>query len=176
MNKENIIYGIYDDDDLILQAVKTIKSKGHHVDEVYSPFPIHGLDHALGLKHSRLAITSFMYGCLGACCALLMFWYMMIYDWPMNIGGKPNFTLNQNFPAFIPITFEMTVFFASHLMVITFLIRCNLYPGSPSKSPDPRTTDDKFLMEIHTGGDKQKVKIIKDLMKETGASEIKENE
>jgi len=176
MNKENIIYGVYDDDDLILQAVKTIKSKGHHVDEVYSPFPIHGLDHALGLKHSRLAITSFMYGCLGACCALLMFWYMMIYDWPMNIGGKPNFTLNQNLPAFIPITFEMTVFFASHLMVITFLIRCNLYPGSNSKSPDPRTTDDKFLMEIHTGGDKQKVKIIKDLMKETGASEIKENE
>ena len=175
MSKENIIYGIYDDDDDILEAVKTIKSKGYHVDEVYSPFPIHGLDHALGLQNSRLAITSFMYGCLGACCALLMFWYMMIYDWPMNIGGKPSFSLNQNLPAFIPITFEMTVFFASHLMVITFLVRCNLYPGSSAKSPDPRTTDDKFLMEIHTDGDKQKIKTIKDLMKKTGASEIKEN-
>jgi len=176
MNKGTIIYGIYDDDDLILEAVRTIKSKGYHVDEVYSPFPIHGIDHALGLKHSRLAITSFIYGCIGASCALLMFWYMMIYDWPMNIGGKPNFTLNQNLPAFIPITFEMTVFFASHLMVITFLIRCNLYPGSNEKSPDPRTTDDKFLMEIHTNGDVKKNKTIKELMKKTGASEITENE
>ena len=72
-----------------------------------------------------------------------------------------------------PITFEMTVFFASHLMVLTFLIRCKLYPGSCSKSPDPRTTDDKFLMEIHVDGD---VKKIKDLMKKTGAVEIKEKE
>ena len=43
-------------------------------------------------------------------------------------------------------------------MVITFLIRCGLYPGSPSKSPDPRTTDDKFLMEIHTENDAKKIK------------------
>ena len=101
---------------------------------------------------------------------------MMIYDWPMNIGGKPNFTLNENLPAFIPITFEMTVFFASHLMVITFLIRCGLYPGSSSKSPDPRTTDDKFLMEIHVDADGGKVQKIKDLMKKTGAIEVKEKE
>ena len=165
MSKEKIIYGIYADDDVILDAVKKIREQGYNIDEVYSPFPIHGLDSAMGLKYSRIAITSFIYGCIGASCALLMFWYMMIYDWPMIIGGKPNFTLNENLPAFIPITFEMTVFFASHLMVITFLIRCGLYPGSSSKSPDPRTTDDKFLMEIHTDGDSKKVKKIKDLMK-----------
>tara|TARA_B100000427_G_scaffold232777_1_gene195874 strand:- start:299 stop:829 length:531 start_codon:yes stop_codon:yes gene_type:complete len=176
MNKEKVIYGIYDDDDVILDAVKAIREKGHHIDEVYSPFPIHGLDHAMGLKHSRIAITSFIYGCIGASCALLMFWYMMVYDWQMIIGGKPNFTLNENLPAFIPITFEMTVFFAAHLMVVTFLIRCGLYPGSSSTSPDPRTTDDKFLMEIHVDGDTKKVKKIKDLMKKTGAIEIKEKE
>ena len=176
MNKENIIYGIYDDDEVILEAVRKIRLQGHHIDEVYSPFPIHGIDSALGLKHSRLAITSFIYGCLGLCCALFMFWYTIIYDWPMNIGGKPNFSLNQNLPAFIPITFEMTVFFAAHLMVLTFLIRCGLYPGSSSKSPDPRTTDDKFLMEIHVDGDAKKMKNIKDLMKTTGATEIKEKE
>ena len=174
MSKEKIIYGIYNDDEVILEAVKTIKGKGHHIDEVYTPFPIHGLDSAMGLQYSRLAICSFIYGCIGASCALLMFWYIMIHDWPMNIGGKPNFTLNENLPAFIPVTFEMTVFFGAHLMVITFLIRCGLYPGSSSKSPDPRTTDDKFLMEIHTDGDAKKVKKIKDLMKKTGAEEIKE--
>jgi len=176
MSKEKIIYGIYNDDDVILSAVKSIREKGHHIDEVYSPFPIHGLDTAMGLNHSRIAITSFIYGCIGTSCALLMFWYMMIYDWPMIIGGKPSFSLNENLPAFIPITFEMTVFFASHLMVLTFLIRCGLYPGSSSKSPDPRTTDDKFLMEIHTDGDAKKVKKIKDLMKNTGAEEVKEKD
>ena len=95
MSKEKIIYGIYDDDDVILNAVKNIREKGHYVNEVYTPFPIHGLDSAMGLKYSRIAITSFIYGCIGASCALLMFWYIMIHDWPMDIGGKPNFTLNE---------------------------------------------------------------------------------
>ena len=176
MSKQKIIYGIYNDDDVVLDAVKTIRNAGLHVDEVYSPFPIHGLDTAMGLKYSRLAICSFIYGCIGAACALFMFWYIMVYDWPMNIGGKPNFTLNQNLPAFIPVTFEMTVFFGAHLMVITFLIRCGLYPGASTKSPDPRTTDDKFLMEISTNGSDKDVKKIKSLMKKTGAEEIKEKD
>ena len=176
MSKEKVIYGIYDDDDVILDAVKSIREKGHHIHEVYSPFPIHGLDHALGLKYSRLAICSFLFGFTGFCCALLLMWAIMIYDWPMNIGGKPSFSLNENLPAFIPVTFEMTVFFGAHLMVITFLIRCGLYPGSSSKSPDPRTTDDKFLMEIHTSDDAKNVKKIKELMKKTGATEVKEKE
>ena len=168
---KKVIYGLYDDDDVILQAVKDIRKKGVHINEVYSPFPIHGLDHALGLEPTRLAITSFIYGCTGLSLALLMMWYMMIHDWPMNIGGKPSFSLIQNLPAFVPITFEMTVFFASHLMVLTYLIRCKLYPGSNEKSPDPRTTDDMFLMEIEShGNDKEIVAMIK----KTGAVEVKE--
>ena len=78
MDKQKVIYAIYDDDDVILNAVKSIRENGYNIDEVYSPFPIHGLDTAMGLKYSRIAITSFLYGCVGACCALLMFWYMMI--------------------------------------------------------------------------------------------------
>lgn len=170
---KKVIYGIYDDDDVILQAVKDIRSKGIDIDEVYSPFPIHGLDHALGLKPTRLAITSFIYGCIGLSLALLMMWYMMIFDWPMNIGGKPSFSLLQNLPAFIPITFEMTVFFAAHLMVLTYLIRCKLYPGSSQTSPDPRTTDDMFLMEIEVHDNEAEVI---ELIKKTGAVEVKEEQ
>ena len=168
---KKVIYGIYDDDDVILKAVKDIRGKGVDIAEVYSPFPIHGLDHALGLKPTRLAITSFIYGCTGLSLALLMMWYMMIHDWPMNIGGKPSFSLIQNLPAFIPITFEMTVFFAAHLMVITYLIRCKLYPGSSQTSPDPRTTDDMFLMEIEAHGNEAEIVA---LIKKTGAIEVKE--
>jgi len=168
---KKVIYGIYDDDDVILQAVKDIREKGVHIEEVYTPFPVHGLDHALGLKPTRLAITSFIYGCIGLSLGLLMMWYMMIQDWPQNIGGKPNFSLLSNLPAFVPIAFEITVFFAAHLMVITYLMRCKLYPGSTACSPDPRTTDDMFLMEIEAHGNEAEIIA---LIKETGAVEVKE--
>ncbi|MCT4664694.1 MAG: DUF3341 domain-containing protein [Flavobacteriales bacterium] len=166
----NKVYAIYGDDDILMDAVKDIRGKGVHIDEVYTPFPVHGLDHALGLKHSRLAIASFIYGVIGAIFALWMMWYIMIYNWPQNIGGKPSFSLIDNLPSFIPITFELTVMFAAHLMIITYLIRCKLYPGSNATSPDPRTTDDKFLMEIHAHGNEEELKA---MMLETGAEEVK---
>ncbi|MGB0869370.1 MAG: DUF3341 domain-containing protein [Flavobacteriales bacterium] len=168
-----IVYALYDDDDVLLKGVKTIRAKGYHIDDVYSPFPIHGLDPAMGIKPSRLAITSFIYGMIGTTTALWMMWYIMIHNWPQNIGGKPSFSLLENLPSFIPITFELTVLFAAHLMCITYFIRCKLYPGSNSTSPDLRTTDDKFLMEIHTNGDNEALKA---LMTETGAIEIREED
>jgi hypothetical protein len=150
------IYGIYNDDDTLLSAVKKIRGEGISISEVYSPFPIHGLDKALGLKDTRLAVTAFLYGLTGLSLGLLMMWYMNIQSWPMNIGGKPSFSLLQNLPSFIPVAFECTVFFAAHLMVITYLMRCKLYPGSSNKSPDPRTTDNMFLMEIIVKADEKK--------------------
>ena len=94
-------------------------------------------------------------------------------SWPMNIGGKPNFTFYQNIPSFVPILFECTVLFAGHLMSLTYLFRNKLYPGASTKSPDPRTTDDKFLMELVVQGSDLEVK---QLLKSTGASEINEKE
>ena len=167
-----LVYGIYDDEEVLLTAVKEIRSKDIDIKEVYSPFPIHGLDHALGLKRTRLAIAAFFYGALGCIFAFAMTYYIMIIDWPMNIGGKPSFAYYLNMPAFVPILFEMTVFFAAHLMVITYFFRSKLFPGQTASNPDVRTTDDKFLMEIESDNDKS----ISDLMKKTGASEIKVKE
>ena len=172
MSSNKVIYGLFDDDDKVLHATKTLVSKGYTVNEVYSPFPVHGLDTAMGLRYSRMAITSFIYGVLGAFLITLLMWYIMIEDWPMVIGGKPNFSYGQNLPAFIPVTFEATVFCAAHLMVITFLFRCGLFPGSSSRNPDPRTTDDKFLMEI-IESDPKKITEIKNILKKSGAEEIK---
>ena len=163
-----LVYGIYDDEEVLLTAVKEIRSKDIDIKEVYSPFPIHGLDHALGLKRTRLAVAAFFYGALGCIFAFAMTYYIMIIDWPMNIGGKPSFAYYLNMPAFVPILFEMTVFFAAHLMVITYFFRSKLFPGQTASNPDVRTTDDKFLMEIESDNDKS----ISDLMKKTGALEI----
>jgi len=172
-NNTTTIYGIFDDEEILLSSVKEIRSNDINIKEVYSPFPIHGLDTALGLKETRLGIASFIYGCIGLLFAAVLINYIMIWNWPQNIGGKPNWTFYHNMPAFVPIMFECTVMFAAHLMSITYLIRCGLYPGAESDSPDERTTDDKFLMELEVSGD---TKTIKDLLSKTGASEINQKD
>jgi len=166
-----VIYGIFDDEEVLLNSVKEIKSNNIDIKEVYTPFPVHGLDKELGLKETRMAIAAFVYGCLGITFAGLMIYNIMIIDWPMNIGGKPNFTFYHNVPSFVPVMFECTVLFAAHLMSITYLIKCGLFPGAKSENPDPRTTDDKFLIEFELEGSTKKVK---DLLSKTGASEINE--
>ncbi len=165
-----VFHAIYNDDDVLMQAVKDVKKAKYHIEEVYTPFPVHGLDKAMGLPPTRLAIAAFLYGCLGLTVATLMMNYIMIEDWPMDIGGKPSMSYIQNMPAFVPIMFELTVFFAAHLMVITFYMRSKLWPFKEAENPDVRTTDDHFLMEVSISGDQEELQT---LLKNTGAVEIK---
>jgi hypothetical protein len=95
--------------------------------------------------------------------------YIMIEDWPQNIGGKPSFSFLENMPAFVPVLFEMTVFFAAHLMVITFYLRSKLWPFKKAENPSPATTDDKFLMEVAVGKDEKKLIAV---LKKTGAQDV----
>ena len=169
MSSSKVIHAFYNDDEVVLDAVKKVKAAHHHIEEVFCPFPVHGLDKAMGLAPTRIAITSFMYGVLGLGIAIWMTNYMMIQDWPQDIGGKPNFSWWLNMPAFVPILFELTVFFAAHLMVITFYMRSRIWPFKKAENPDPRTTDDHFLMEIPVHDNEEELTT---LLKETGAVEI----
>ncbi len=164
-----VIHAFYNDDDVLMHAVKKVKAAKYHIEEVYCPFPVHGLDKAMGLAPTRLAIMSFMYGCIGLAVAITMMNYMMIQDWPQDIGGKPSFSYLENMPAFVPIMFELTVFFAAHLMVITFYMRSKLWPFKEAENPDVRTTDDHFLMEIEIHDNEAE---LKELLLSTGAVEI----
>jgi hypothetical protein len=145
-----IFHVMYDDDAKVMEAAKSLVGQGIRVKDVYSPFPIHGIDPIIGIKRTRLAICSFMYAMTGTSLALLGMWYFMIQDWPMNIGGKPSFSLIENVTAFIPVTFEFSVLCGAHGMAITYLLRNGTLPGMPASNPDPRTTDDKFVVEITT--------------------------
>ena len=165
-----VIYAIYNDDDVLLDAVKETRTAKHHIEEIYTPFPVHGLDNAMGLKPTRLAICAFLYGLFGLAFGTSMMYYIMIVDWPQDIGGKPSFSLLQNLPSFIPIMFEMTVLFSAHLMVITFLLRSRLWPFKEAENPDVRTTDDHFLMEVALKGDEESAV---EFFKKTGAVEVK---
>ncbi|NER18108.1 DUF3341 domain-containing protein [Spongiivirga citrea] len=166
---DKVVQALYNDDDVLMNAVKKVKAEKHHIEEIYCPFPVHGLDKAMGLEGTRIAITSFMYGCVGLTVAIVMMNYIMIEDWPQDIGGKPSFSYIENMPAFVPIMFELTVFFAAHLMVITFYMRSKLWPFKKAENPDVRTTDDHFLMEVPTHGNEAEVVA---LLQSTGAVEV----
>lgn len=152
------LHAIYDDDDKLLDAVKFLKKEGVYIEDVFTPFPVHGLDKALGLEPTRISIAGFIYGCIGFAFAILMMNYIMIEDWPQNIGGKPSFSFIENMPAFVPIMFELTVFFSAHLMVITFYLRSRLWPFKEAENPIPETTDDKFLVQIPVSDNEKELK------------------
>jgi hypothetical protein len=171
MSKKYIL-GVYMDDHDIVEGAKKIRGMGLKITNVWSPFPIHGIDPIIGIPRTRISMCSFLYGATGTTLALLMFWYMMVHDWHIDIGGKPNFALYKNLPAFIPITFEITVLCAAHGMFITFLLRSKILPGVTASNPDLRTTDDKFIMQIEVK-DTDNLEQIKSALKSTGASEVR---
>ncbi len=164
------IHAIFDDEEPLMSSAKTLKSNGIRVKDVFSPFPIHGIDPVIGVPRTWIAICAFIYGITGLSLGTLMMWYMMINDWPTDIGGKPSFAYYMNMPAFIPISFECTVLCAAHGMAITYYLRCWLVPGAKAKNPDPRTTDDKFLMVVETKPENKND--IESILKNGGASEI----
>ncbi|MFM1877850.1 MAG: hypothetical protein RLZZ241_716 [Bacteroidota bacterium] len=164
-----IIRAVYDDDDVLMHAVKQVRAAKHHIEEVYCPFPVHGLDKAMGLAPTRIAITSFLYGLTGLSVAIIMMNFIMIKDWPQDIGGKPSFSYLENMPAFVPVMFELTVFFAAHLMVITFYLRSRLWPFKKAENPDLRSTDAHFIMDVELHGDDAALTA---LLRETGALEV----
>lgn len=165
-NHTDVIYGLYNDEEDLLRAVKSAKSEHLDIYDVYSPFPVHGLDPILGLEESRLHQAGFIYGALGTLTAFLGMSWIFTKDWPTIFGGKPYWSV----PAFIPITFELTVLFAAIGMTVTFYVINGLGPGVVNKHLDDRITDDKFCIAF----DKASVSIEKAeaFFKSTGAEEV----
>ncbi len=170
---DKVIYAMYDDDDVLKDGAKKLVAKGVKISEVFSPFPIHGIDPIIGIKNTRLGIMAFIYGLTGLTLATVGMQFFMINDWPINIGGKPNFTYMDNILAFIPITFEFTVLCAAHGMAITYMLRNKTLPGMPAQNPDPRTTDDKFVIELRVSenGTHSEEELLT-MLKQTGVIEI----
>ncbi|MDG1146764.1 MAG: DUF3341 domain-containing protein [Crocinitomicaceae bacterium] len=174
---DRVIYAMYDDDDVLKDGAKHLVSKGVKVEEVFSPFPIHGIDPIIGVEQTRLGIFAFIYGLIGLTLATVGMRFFMIVDWPMNIGGKPNFSYMENMLSFVPITFEFTVLCAAHGMAITYFIANRTLPGMKAQNPDPRTTDDRFVIELRASQNtKFSAAELESLVKETGLVEIEQKE
>ena len=167
----SFILGKFWDPDKTMDAVKQLHGNGVRIDDVYSPFPLHGIEPFLGLKRSRLTTAAFIYGALGFLSGIAMMYYMFGIDWPMNIGGKPFVPWVD----FVPITFEMTVLFAAHGMVITFFIVANYWPGKEAKLMDIRQTDDVFVIAIDKEDIENAVEI-ESILQSNGAYEVTEKD
>jgi ActD protein len=125
-------------------AVRRVRDHGFRVYDVYTPYPVHGMDDALGLHRSRLPLVAFAAGVAGLGCALVLQFYCAVFDWPLNVGGKPaNSTL-----AFVPIAFELTVLSAGLAVAAAFLARCRLYPGAQPVVLENGVTEDVFALAL----------------------------
>lgn len=162
------LVGIFDDDDVVMKAVKEVRESGVRIHEVYTPFPVHGLDVALGHPRSRLGIVAFMFGLIGLLTAAALMSYTEKFDWPMIIGGKDSFS----YPIYVPIAFELTVLFTALGMVGTFIISNGLGPTVKPLMFDLRTTDNKFAMAIDMENNKLQESEIETILKNSGAAEV----
>jgi hypothetical protein len=158
--------GCYDDEEVLFPAVKKVRNSGYKLHDVYTPFAVHGLDHAMGLKDTDLHVAGFIYGIAGTSTALGFMSWIFGSDWPLNIGGKPHWPL----PAFIPITFELTVLFSAVGMVLTFCYLNQMMPGVKKHVFHPRQSDDLFVMAIELNDHVTEQEVI-DFLKSTGAKE-----
>jgi ActD protein len=167
MAKKKFVVGCFDDEKVLFPAVKKVRLAGYKIHDVYTPFPVHGLDHALGLRETSLHTAGFIYGISGTTIALGGMGWVFTSDWPLNIGGKPHFPL----PAFIPITFETTVLLSAVGMVLTFCYLCQMAPFVKKHHFHPRATDDLFVMVIECTS-KTNVDDLQNFLTNSGAVEV----
>lgn len=162
------VVGFWSDDHKTVEAAHKMREAGYKHFDAITPFPVHGMEEAVGIKRSPIPYVTFVAGLTGGSLGLLMEYWMSAVNWPLNIGGKPYFSL----PAFIPITFELTILFAALSSVATMFILNKL----PSVNPpiiDPDLTCSKFALwvpETEPGYNAEKVEAF---LKQIGAEEVR---
>jgi Protein of unknown function (DUF3341) len=164
---KKFVVGCFEEESVLFNAVKSVRKSGYKLHDVYTPFPIHGLDKAMGLRDTSIHTAGFVYAITGTMTGLSFMSWVFTADWPLNIGGKPHFAL----PAWIPIIFELTVLFSAVGMVLTFCYLCQLAPFVRKHHFHARATDDLFVMVIDCSA-KNNESDVSAFLNKAGAKEI----
>ena len=127
----------------LFDAAVDARQSGFEVHDAYTPFPVHGLDRAVGLRRSRLTWIALVAGAIGLMFGLGLQVWTSAYDWPLNVGGKPF----NSFPLFIPVTFELMVLFSGLIAIGVLLIRNRLWLFSKRLVFDS-VTDNRFVLVL----------------------------
>jgi Protein of unknown function (DUF3341) len=169
---KDFVIATFSDAEELLNAVRRLRE--HHVSvyDVYSPYPIHGMDEAMGLRRSRIPWVTLIVGFCGLLTALTFQFYTNVFDWPLNVGGKPdNSTL-----AFVPICFELTVLLGGLATVAALLLRARLFPGKREELPIEGVTNDSFALVVRRKASVFDVFAVRELLNESGAEQVEVRE
>ncbi len=162
------IHGVFTTEDDLLAVTSEARERGFSIVDTYTPYPVHGIEKAMGLGASRLTWVCFLCGAIGTTLALYFQFWTSATDWPINVGGKPFNSL----PAFVPIAFEITVLFAGLGVVAALFARCGLLPGKRSRQPSISVTDDRFVLLLRLDGAEHTVADGYALLNGHGAEEV----
>lgn len=144
-----LLLGTFANDHDLVAATCAARERGLPIVDAYTPYPVHGLDEALGLKPSRLGIVCFVCGLLGVVAAMWFQQWTMAIDWPINVGGRPF----NSWPAFVPVAFEVLVLFAGFGVVFAFFGVSRMFPGKRARVLGPRVSNDQFVLVVEAKGE-----------------------
>jgi hypothetical protein len=156
----------------LLEAVTAVRERNWPIVEAYTPYPVHGLDRAMGLRSSHLSIACFVCGLVGVVLALSCQVWVSAWDLPENVGGQPWNSL----PAFVPATFEVMVLFAGLGLFLAWMVRCRLYPGKAPRSLRRGETDNRFLLVLGGVGEDTDPAEVQTILLSHGAVALEQRE
>jgi hypothetical protein len=154
-----------------LHAAQKVRETGYRHWDVFTPFPIHGMDRAMGIKNSKVGWFSFIGGCTGYLTGMLMIWFMNAYDYPIVIGGKPMFSPFYSFPP----SYELTILFGSFgaLLGMLFLNRLpRLHHPLLKNRRFALATHDRFFVVIESTDPKYSETETRRLLESLGSPRI----
>lgn len=143
---ERYCLGYFTSEANLRKAADAVREQNFQIHDIYTPYPVHGIEAAVGFKRSRLAIVGFGAGSVGLILAVLFQFWTTAFDWPLIVGGKP---LNS-WSAFVPVIFEMTVLFAGVIGLTALFVRTRLWPGR-NQPIIPEGTDHLFIIVLKEG-------------------------
>ncbi|MFC1758598.1 DUF3341 domain-containing protein [Planctomycetota bacterium] len=141
---DRVLLATFDHEDDLLAATEAVRKKGLRIVDAFTPYAVHGLDRAMGLKPSRLTWVCFACGMVGALGMLWFEHWSAAVSWAIDVGGKPWNSL----PSDVPVAFEAAVLLAGFGSVFALLAVSRLFPGKQPRIVNPRVTDDRFVLVI----------------------------
>jgi len=162
--------GFFPDEETLIDAAREGRDRGMAIDDIITPYPLHGVDELMGIRRSRLPWVTLFGGAIGLAIGLGFQYWSAWSDWPLNVGGKPLDSL----PAFMPVAFEMTVLFAGLITVFALLLRCGLRPGKHARDGFDLTTDHEFALILSQPDAAFRDEEFEELLVRNGASRTQE--
>ncbi len=169
--RASVMLARFENPGALLHAASELHRAGYKKYDCHSPFPIHGLDRAMGLSRSRLGYLVGLFAILGFSGAVLLQWWTHAVDYPTIISGKPYFA----YPAYLPVTFALAVLLSAFAAVIGMLVFNGLPRfNHPLFSSDQfrRTTDNAFFIGVESADPLFDIEKTKLLLESLGGSDI----